>query len=365
MFIYYICLCIGDVYYGLSDIAIAVSPSIDRMSVVQFSSAIRYTVLTFVTHKPKVYYSWTAIFHAFGKYAWITIFCSVLSTAFVLFGLEKIAYKNQLMWQISWQSNILYLYSYLISQHVYISIKSGPSFLLFGIWLCCGYVISVFYCCSLQSLIVSPGLSHIPERIMSDLIPSKYEWGASKAFLTGLGGDIFKQSENAVVKTLHEKMFNEIDDDACLYKAATSNYACFDFDINSKFLIGLSFTDKFGHHPFQFAKDSLYFTAATFITRKGEIFASHFNNFISRFFSMGLESQTMKIDLRKVRKTKENVLAKINMISQNGNYSPLSMGNMKAAFLILIGGISLGIFCLGTELFQESFDQTPIYVYTP
>ncbi|CAL8121007.1 unnamed protein product [Orchesella dallaii] len=69
--------CVADVYYGVSDIAIAVSPSIDRMKVVQFTSSIRYTVLTYVTHKPKAFYAWTSIFYAFGPFAWATIFISI------------------------------------------------------------------------------------------------------------------------------------------------------------------------------------------------------------------------------------------------------------------------------------------------
>ncbi|CAL8121005.1 unnamed protein product [Orchesella dallaii] len=209
---------------------------------------------------------------------------------------------------------------------------------------------------------------------MSDLVPSKYKWGASEANLKNLGGEIFRQSENPVMKSLYKKMQTDKNDLECLHKAATKNYACFDFDINSKFLIGVHFTDKYGYHPFHYAKDSVYFTAATFISRKGGIFMSHFDNFISQFYSMGIGEKTLTNDMVKVRKriqeeakaSGDSYEAESKEAFDDANeHSPLSVGNVKAAFLMLAVGICLALPIFVIESAYKKCNNMHVVKYMP
>ncbi|CAL8122436.1 unnamed protein product [Orchesella dallaii] len=367
--------CVGDVYYGRSDISLAVSPDGNRYHYIQFTTPLRYCYITYVTHKPQIFYPWTTIFLAFHPMGWSMIGISIIFSASTIYCVEKVTTNIETLYghhnkprsnfrrhyiRPSLSSNIFYLYGYIVGQDIYIITKGSGSKLIIMSWLFCGFVIGTCYFCSLQALAVSPGINAVPER-MPQLLNSNFEWGASRGFRDGLGEDIFRHSQNPVVRKVYEKMKGDSDDIACLHRAANTDYGCFNWDIITEFQIGSQFTDKKGDHPFQFARDNVNFSPVGFVTRKGEIFVAQFNDFISRSFYMGLQIQTTANDMRKFRRsivqeqpTTTNSDIHFSPFMKRGP-KPISLENVKAAFIIIGIGTLLSIVLLIRELIDHHF----------
>ncbi|CAL8121011.1 unnamed protein product [Orchesella dallaii] len=357
--------CVGDVLYGRRDIALSVSPSKDRMKVLQFTVPMQFTILKFTTHKPQAYHDWVTIFLAFDPFGWESIFVAVLLMALTIYVIEKLQLQKLVLTQktASLQSNILYLYGYLVGQGICLELEQRLAIFLLGIWTLCGFFVCICYLCALQSIIISPKFTKIPETI-PELVHSTFKWGCSQRFLNGLGAEVFKLSENPVFQQIHKKMGEDKDDVECLTKAARTDYACFQFDIITWFHIGRHFTDRAGEQPFLFGKDSPYFTLSTFVLRKEEIFMEEFNDVISSFVYMGLEKPIVNKDVWKVRK-KRLEKAKENFTTVDNNFDnfilgqdepmPISLENVKATFLVLIIGMFTALACFFGEVARYYF----------
>ncbi|CAL8120990.1 unnamed protein product [Orchesella dallaii] len=353
--------CVGDVLSRTKDLAITIAPSLPRVSVVEFTPPILHIYLTYVTHKPRVVSSWKTIFYAFDAIGWILLVVSILILGIEILGIEQLLLRKQDVKILALESNILYIYGYLLGQSIYIETRAKASELLLWIWLCCGFIIGACYCCSLQSLIISPRLTPVPETL-EDLAILDYSWGSSEEFLKrSVGGNILRQSGIPIVKNIYGEFQTDENQLHCLRRAVAEDYACFAFDISTKFYIAQYFMDNAENHPFQFAKANVFSTATTFITRKREIFMLHFNNFIARAFCMGLTEQIWKSDSRQVRlqkRRKEN--ADHSTVKRNSSLNlhgplPFTLDNVKASFFILLCGKFIAFLCFVKEFIVARF----------
>ncbi|CAL8120968.1 unnamed protein product [Orchesella dallaii] len=351
--------CVADVLYGSSDIALAIGPNKDRFSAVQFTTPIRFTEIVFVVRKSSSYFSWLSVFFAFGPYGWTLTLVSIFSISFLIHLIENVLqYQANESMRRHFRDDLLYFYGYLIGQHIPIDVKTIVGKFILMIWLWCGFVLGVFYSSSLQSLIVSPGHQIVPETMPILLQSPEFRWGASQSFIDNIGGQVFKQSHNPVLRKLQEKMDADKGDIECLARAASTNYACFHFNIYTQMHIANQFTNRFEQHPFHFATDSAYYTSTSYVTRKGEVFTSNFNQIISWFVDMGLGIRTTRKNLGLLRKKKQNGISTNegtnNLPFSNGNgQRSISVENVKAAFLVLMLGLLIAIGSFIRELIQR------------
>ncbi|CAL8092484.1 unnamed protein product [Orchesella dallaii] len=276
--------CVGDIYNRAADLSLGASPSEERLHFVEFTNFMRYDYIMFFAHKPQVIYPWTVVFVAFDIYGWICVALSILLAAFILYETEVLIYKSTLS-RIS--INIYDLSAYLVGQGIPTDPLGISSKVTYVSWLYYGMVIGAAYACSLQSLIVSPGMSVIPTT-MPELVTSNFLWGVPVSFKNGLGWVVFRNADNEAMRTIYNNMHSDKDALRCLEKAATSDYVCFHWLIMVEFYIGTRFTNKAGNHPFLYAKDNVLFSGPTWVTRKKEIFRGAFNDFFARQFSMGV-----------------------------------------------------------------------------
>lgn len=325
--------------------ALSVSPDDKRFLAVHFTSAMEYTYVTYITSKPTLYYSWKTVFTALDKIIWALVLLSIVATSCVIHvvniclskPLERKAMPSKMI------ETALYLVGNIVGQEIPVP-KPIASKCTYLAWLFYGLVIGAVYSCSLQAEIVSPGLDYIP-KTFRQLVNSPYSWGAASAFRNGLGEQLFKNSKNPGMRLIYRKMEGDSDEVACTRKAMLAKYACFNWELMQRFHLVTEFADKSGRHTFQSATETTFFTSLNFITRKRELFRSHFNNFIARSFDSGLVKQTIARDWRgyrrevvKARKNGKGENLSQRQISVDGP-RPFKFDNVKGGFILLYCGI--------------------------
>lgn len=348
---YYFTGCMGDVIRGTSDMALSISPDFRRVKYVHFSSAMEYTTVTYTTSKPKLYYSWTTIFTALTPIIWGFVISSILIASIAISLIDHYYLTHYadtpVLSRKAMLNNLfltgIYLMGYVVGQDAP-SPKSFPSKFIYSSWLFYGLLIGATYSCSLQAMIVSPGLDWIPSTF-SELVHSHYKWGASIGFRSGLGEQLFKNSDNRIMRDIYHKMEGDNDTFTCTRKAL-SQYACFNWALMEQFIFQTQFLDKSGNHPFQMSTDTAFFTSLNFITRKRELFRSHFNDFLKRSFDSGLAKQTVAMDWRGYRmnvfKTKKQKYKARSIIMDEGPKS-FKFDNVKGGFIVLLCGLLIGL----------------------
>lgn len=295
--------CMGDLIRREVDLCLSVSPDLKRFEYVEFTSTMAVTAVSFLIKKPALKYSWKTVFFTFSPIVWTVVAFSIISTTVAVYQMEDLM-DPQVTVNTSKTLKIfkigLGLIGYLVGQSTRAPKYGLIAKYTFLLWLYCGFVIGVAYVSSLQSLIVSPGMAFVPATF-KELVQSEYKWGASNGFRSGLGEQIFKNSDNPVMKAIYQGMDVSKDLFSCISRVATSKYACFGWDLLETFYLQTRFADRSGNHPFQFASERAFNTRITFATRKREIFISHFNDFIERAQDSGLASQMIEQDWRKYR----------------------------------------------------------------
>jgi len=348
----------GDVTRNVSDMSLSTSPDARRVLYVHFTNPMWYSSITFTTLKPGNVYSWTTIFTAFVPIVWTLVFCSIIIACVLIytieshceFDLDSSSTKNK---EQSNALNMTYLgmdlFGYIVGQDAPTPPKYLSSKCIYIIWLYYGLVIGAAYACSLQALIVSPGVEYIP-RTFAELVKlHEYEWGAASGFRDGLGEQVFRNSDNPVMRRIYHKMEAVPEEVACIAKTAAKKYACFNWDLMQRFRFQTTFVFKSGtNHPFQQSTDTAFFTSLNFITRKREIFRSHFNNFFKLAFDTGLVKQTIIMDWNGYRMTvikamQEGQASGIIHISTIDGPIPFGLNIVKGSFIILLIGLAISI----------------------
>lgn len=139
---------------------------------------------------------------------------------------------------------LLYLYAYVVGQELCVEPRSVSSKVLFINWMYYGIVVGAAYASSLQSLIVSPGLSMVPETMGELASASSWACGVPLSFRNGLAENIFRSSTNPDMKKLYKETEEDKDAVHCLKRAATTDYACFHWQIMAEFYMGTIFIGK-------------------------------------------------------------------------------------------------------------------------
>lgn len=356
----------GDLIRNTTDLAISVSPDVRRFPMAEFTHALDYSYVTFTISKPGLYYSWTAIYTAFAWMVWTMVIISVILTTMIFYLIGKID-KRKNGSQMDLFSTGMYLLGYLVGQDVYLVPKFFSSKLTYQVWLYYGLVIGAAYGCSLQALIVSPGKESVPRTFMELVHSSHYKWGAASGFRSGLGELLFKNSENPIMRDIYHGMEGDKDTIACNLRAASSKYACFNWEIFQQFYFQTIFAEKNGNHPFQTAADKTFFIPMTYAVKTGELFLSYFNDALRMSFDMGLSREMIKEDWRNYR---------LNLVKmwREGTESQLSpkiikkamakssdLDNFKGSFFILVSGLVISLVCLVLEkLFNSRINVTKL-----
>ncbi|CAL8085906.1 unnamed protein product [Orchesella dallaii] len=349
--------CVSDVLYRRADLSIGGTPAEDRIHYVDFTPPLRYTYILFYTHKPRVFHSWTVVFQAFDQYGWALVLISIMSTGVALYKMERFAIVDVEARDQYLSSILLYLYAYLVMQSLKVKLIGALSKVTFIFWLFYGIVVTAAYFCSLQSLIVSPGIGIVPTT-MPELVLSNFKWGAPLSFKNGLGEVILRNSKVPVMRQIYESLEGNKDAELCLEKAAVSDYACFHWDLMVDFFIGTRFIDKTGGHPFVLAKDNVLFSTAPWMTRKREIFRDVLNAAISGLYEMGIIEEIFARDRRAVRRElveevnagKRKPLKSYTILDSGPQ--PFTTDNVKACFIVLGAGLLLACILLSKEIFK-------------
>lgn len=341
--------CMGDAIRNISDIFLSVSYDSKRFADASFTRPFGYVFAVFATAKPGLVYNWTVTFTAFVPLVWLLVAASLIITTVITCQADKFLPDNHPQCQLVQVG--MNLFRYLIFQDFSPPKPSVTSKFIYIMWLLCGFVISAAYVCSLQALIVSPSVESVPQTF-SELINSKsYKWGASSAFRNGLAGSLFKNSNNPKMKSIFEGMQVDNSSLACNIKAAKRKYACFNWEVFSRFMFQVRFADKSGSHPFQMSSEGTFFIPLVYMTRKGEIFRENVGKYLARAFNTGLTSSTMDNDWRECRRNylreKQGQLGKsddsgYSQRKESESFHVIGLSELRGSFYILLVGLLIG-----------------------
>lgn len=348
--------CMGDAIRNISDIFLSVSYDHRRYPDADFSAAFGYSFVCFAIAKPELFYSWTVIFTAFVPLVWLLLATSLILITLVSHQIDRVLIIDNFLHKtphhrIFGHMEIfrtgMYLLGYLLSQDVPPPKQNISSKFTFILWLYYGLVVSAVYGCSLQALIVSPGMEYGP-RTFSELLHSKhYKWGASSAFRSGLGEQIFKSSENPVMQNIYSGMEGDKSSLVCNTRAARGKYACFNWEMFHRFIFQVNFLDKSGNHPFQVSRESTFIVPLSWMTQKREIFRKNVDKYLARSFDSGLATGIISWDWREYRKNwKKSSLNEQKGHSENlmgskrtEKSSSFGLDKVKGSFYIYVVGI--------------------------
>lgn len=348
--------CVADIHYRWADLSMGGSPAGDRLHYVEFSTNMRYDYVQFFTHKSQVVYPWTIVFVCFDLYGWACVILSIVVATFVLYKTEDILdTPGPKIGDV-----LLYLYAYVLGQELCVEPRSVSSKVTFIYWMYYGIVIGATYACSLQSLIVSPGMSMVPETMPELAGASDWVCGVPLSFRNGLAENVFRSSKNKDMRKLYRETQEDKDAVECLRRAATQDYACFHWQIMAEFYMGTIFIDKAGNHPFLYAKDYILFSGPTWMWRKREIWRDSFNDFFGRQFSMGIVYEASARDRRVVRRQLVQDV-KDGKRKPFGSYSvdddgpkAFTFENVKACFVVLMIGLIISALAYIDEIFPKN-----------
>jgi hypothetical protein len=194
----------------------------------------------------------------------------------------------------------------------------------------------------MTAFITSPKAPLVPKTFQELSASSKYSWGASRVFRDGVASEVFRRSENPVMKHIYQIMSateSNKDDVECIFKAGKEKYACFAWAIMLRFYFKIVFSDRSGHHPFVNADDTTCFVQMGYIFRKREIFRGHFDTVLRQSFNTGLIKNLIKRDWNSVRMAmleRDDALLKLGKSwDSHSGPQPLTVQNFKGAFSIL------------------------------
>ncbi|CAL8072913.1 unnamed protein product [Orchesella dallaii] len=147
---------VGDVMYGVADMGAFVGHTFSRDKLIGYSATITYEWMFFITHKPKTYYTSTAIFRPLSFVLWIGFFISLIFMGFTF----KILLRDQ--W--SFASMINFIVTSFLEQDAdhYINLRSTSVRVLVTFWLIFSLIFSTAYRGKLVSLIAFPAMSWVP-----------------------------------------------------------------------------------------------------------------------------------------------------------------------------------------------------------
>lgn len=243
---------VGDVMDGSADMGAFVGHTFNRHGIVGYSTTITYEWMFFITHKPWIYYSSTAIFRPLSAALWIGFSISVVFMAVTF----KIVLRDQ--WTL--KSQIDYFYASFIEQDAdrYLNLDGSPVRMLVAFWLLFALIFSTAYRGKLVSLIAFPMSTWVPWTY-EDLAYSQFGIGLHVVGKGGAADSIFSSSSNPVFQILNSKMEYYSTPTKCMKNAVTKDLACVLWKCHFEYGLHDGFTDKFGRSPFHTSLQTTYF----------------------------------------------------------------------------------------------------------
>lgn len=338
--------CMGDVVNNRAHISIA-APVLNRFPYVDFLPKHKYDFIKFVSRQPRKNVSWMAFYKAFRPIIWIfVLIATILITVCFWIGSQIHDYRVDIhIGEIYYDQLRILLFQDVIYPSASIGITTRILFLL---WLLCSLIIGTAYNSKLTSIMAIPNLEQgFPTNFKSLSNTPYFRIGASKPFLLGIGGVVFKRSKSPLMKNIYSRMEQDDNLEDCMKQALTSNYACVSWNFQHEFETGVAFADNRGVSPLLESTDMFNFIPLTQIVRKREVFRESYSYFLENAHQMGLNEKWASIDMLKLRLERIKSGKQFHRHNVEDKVKPLTCSNFLGSFIILVMGsiISGIIFC--------------------
>lgn len=334
--------CLADVLHNRADIA-TVAPSVQRYGYVDFLPKHKYDFIKFVSRQPTKQVSWMALFKALSLFVWVLVLISTLGISVVT-------------WICYHFSNMHAKFDIILMDQIRVLLVQnfkcpGPDNFnttraLCLLWLFGCLILGTAFNSKLTSLMAIPEIEiGLPTDLKSLSMSKIFKVGASKGFLAGLGGIIFKRSKNSMISRLYNRMEEDDDEEICMKRVLTSNYACISWSFSHDFEKGVVFADSRGMNPFYESEDMFHFTPLTQAIRKGEVFRDSYGYFLENMHQMGLNDKWATMDMLELRKERLKSI-EVQRFRSNETKGALKISNFLGSFIILLTGL-----CMSSAIF--------------
>jgi hypothetical protein len=359
---------VHKVMKGELDIAICVAETFRRHSVAEFSPVIFYEAIALTTGYPQKIYVWYAIFWPLSPEVWTVVWLSSGLSVLVIFFLVKShrmkSIKTEEMTDptpppLTW--SIGRIVEYILQSFVgqFDALPPGdqeiPTSIRFFLiwWLFFSFLVSTFYLSMLVGFLTFPVLEKIPE--------SGEELAANPNFKVGItyiGGaliSVLRGSKAPTIVNLVGRM--ELNDAlTCIRSTITEKKVCIGYvSLTNSFINKeglLSSEGKRQKPPVQIHQQALFSLRCGVLVSKRSVLAPNIAGTVRAAISAGLVAEWERQDYRKLRlqtllKAQSSVDDKDKTeASQEEEDDMMTLKNLKGAFLILAGGLSISSVCL-------------------
>ncbi|CAL8072909.1 unnamed protein product [Orchesella dallaii] len=291
---------VADVLNGDADMAIYIGHIYNRHKFVEWSTPVTYEWMVFITHKPKTFFTPTAIFRPLTFNIWIGFFVSIAVTVLFL----KLVFSAQLFFNniSAWK-----IFNYLIASFIeqdaenHIDDRLNTVRVTIAFWLIFSLIISTAYRGKLVSLIAFPASTWVPTTF-DDLAHSQYRVGVNVLGKGGAAYSVLSTSKSPVYQNLFRRMEIYPDPTVCLKDGLTHDIGCIMWKSVADYTQYRNFTDVFGRSPFQPSQQTTSFIADGYIWEKRAIFRKHFDNLTWSIVESGLSTVWFYTDLEALKK---------------------------------------------------------------
>ncbi|CAL8116594.1 unnamed protein product [Orchesella dallaii] len=340
--------CVQDILSRNADIAIA-APTLGRFPFVHFLPRHQYDFIKFVSRKPHLEVSWTAIYKAFTPLVWFITSVSLFLNSILIW----IGSQNDGKLGVGFAQIFFHLWQGLLSQNTECSSasfgKNGK--ILFLLWLVVSLILGTAYTSKLTSLMAIPQVEKgFPKTFKSLASSAKFRVGTTKSFLLSAGGAAFNSSE--IMRNIYGKIELDEELENCMMRSIHNNFACISWSFQQEFLTGVEYADVRGVSPFFENKEMLSFTPLTQIVRKREVFRESYGYFLDTAFETGLNKKWVDMDMKKLRLEAKSMGMRRRIKIVNEVVKPLSQDNLMGSFLIEMIGLPLSfLICFVEKLY--------------
>ncbi|GBM09090.1 hypothetical protein AVEN_5279-1 [Araneus ventricosus] len=342
---------IGKVQTGEADIAINfISPSMERMLAVDFSTPYLVDEIRFVIEKPGIVSPALAFLYPFSYTLWITCGVVLLLMALAMFFLLDVRYPFVYLF--------IQTFGSISRQPLCIKDISLRNRLLLSTWWFFAVIISFSYSAVLLSFLTIP-IEGEPIKTFEELSTAVSK-GTHKCF-TSKGSSNLRMmlhSEKEYMKTLGKAIedkgwyykYNEVIDSRYINPTSASLGPKSMLQINS----GSEMLSSM-----QFSTDSLLSTSIIVAMKKKFQLKRKLNLIISRLNSAGMYQKILHDESMKVWFDRQSETFETETIN------PLKLSDLSGAFVILLVGYGLSFIAFMTEIIVPCFEKRQLTILLP
>lgn len=250
---------VGDILARRADMAAFNGHIYNRHEYVDWSAPLTYEWMVFITHKPKSFFSPSAIYRPFPIILWIGFLISVFLICIVLKVISNFAFPANI--PLDFRGMIMFIFSSFMEQDAqfYLELLFLHSVrVLIAFWFLFAMIISTAYKGKLVSLIAFPEVTWVPTSF-DQLAYSDYRVGLNVFGKGGATYSVLSTSKSPVYQEFFRRMELYPDPVNCLKAAFNYDLGCLMVKSVADFNAAKNFTDKFGRNPFRASEQTALF----------------------------------------------------------------------------------------------------------